>query len=160
MQRIITITLRTIFSIFNINKIIDNKTYILKEKEYSLAKLEKEFIVDTSVELNYLNEKIINLRFTLVNSYIKKTIIYISYNYSTHNIDNATCDLCLKPYSINNFKNCCHVVYLLKSYNEGKIDGCLDKFNIDEMFSNHMAIFGNSGSGKSYSTSSQNLCNN
>ena len=120
--------------IFNINKIIDNKSYILKEKEYSLVKLEKEFIVDTSVELNYLNEKIINLRFTLVNSYIKKTIIYISYNYSTHNIDNATCDLCLKPYSINNFKNCYHVVYLLKSYNEGKIDGCLDKFNIDEMF--------------------------
>lgn len=121
-------------NIFNIDQLINDVKFISSFEKFSNEKFEKEVVVTTTIKLNNVNEKIINLEFKLKHSFIKKTVIYISYNYSNNNIIEVSCDFCLKRYIVNNFHNCAHVIYLLDMYNKGKIEGCLDKLNIDIMF--------------------------
>ncbi len=94
-----------------------------------------EVVVQTNIYEKNNVEKIIELSFKLKNSYIKRNVIDIIYNYSTEEVEKVNCDFCLRDSLISNYHNCGHAIYLLEKYNAMEIEGSYSKYDIDAMFS-------------------------
>ena len=116
-------------------KITDNTLLAQDVKKYNKIVndgLYNELMVNTAVEIDDKNTKIIKLEFSLKKSYFKIPLVTIKYNYSNQSIINVECDLCNTNHKSRNNDYCYHAFYLLQKYNEQVIDGVLTYDEIEE----------------------------
>jgi len=120
-------------------KIEDNILLAKEVKQYKLLEKDnfnKECAVNTSVNIEPNGNQIIILEFFLKKSFHKELICKIKYDYSKNKIVNSYCMFCSNKGYFPDLIECYHVVYLLRSYSDGLIEGALSKIEIDMLFNN------------------------
>lgn len=110
-------------------KFNQNQIDILEQDEFY-----KELLVENEIYILENNNKILNLKFYLKNSYLKLAVIEISYNISLNDFIIESCSFCENKFIRNKHGVCSHAIYALLKYDEGLIEGAYYKQDIDIAF--------------------------